>query len=173
MCHHFREDFRLETRVARLHNVYGPHGTWDGGREKAPAAICRKAVEAQASGSQRIEVWGDGKQVRSFMYVDDCVEGLTRIMESEVHTPLNLGSSETVSIDGLVGLVEEIAGISLERAYLPDAPRGVEGRSSDNTLIRSRLGWEPSIPLRTGMERTYAWIRDQFEARSRGDAHVE
>jgi nucleoside-diphosphate-sugar epimerase len=165
MCRHFREDFGLRTRVARYHNVYGPHGTWEGGREKAPAAICRKVIEAVETGSGRIEIWGDGRQTRSFMYVDDCILGTRRIMQSEVVEPLNLGSSELVTIDELVSVVEEIAGRKLERTYKPDAPKGVNGRNSDNTRIRKELGWEPGIRLRAGLERTYAWIRDQWRAR--------
>jgi len=171
MCRHFGEDFGLETRVARLHNVYGPHGTWDGGREKAPAAMCRKMVEAKVSGDHRIEIWGDGRQGRSFTYIDDCVEGIGRLMGSAVHEPINLGSSETVTINELVSIVEEIAGIRLERSYKLDAPKGVDGRSSDNTTILDRLGWAPSTPLREGMEKTYAWIYDQHLARDRGRDH--
>jgi nucleoside-diphosphate-sugar epimerase len=165
MCRHFREDFGLETRVARYHNVYGPHGTWRGGREKAPAAICRKVIEAKLSGRHEIEIWGTGRQTRSFMYIDDCLEGTVALMESDVALPLNLGSSELVTIDGLVDIVEEIAKVKLVRRYDPGAPRGVNGRNSDNTLIRERLGWEPTIPLRVGMEKTYRWIYDQMAGR--------
>jgi nucleoside-diphosphate-sugar epimerase len=170
MCRHFREDFGLTTRVARFHNVYGPHGTWDGGREKAPAAICRKVIEAEDSGKHEIEIWGDGSQTRSFMYIDDCLHGIEAIMNSDITEPINLGSSELVTINQLVDLVESIAGVRLERTYRLDAPKGVNGRNSDNTLIRRELSWEPSIPLRNGMEQTYAWILDQYEARktSRG-----
>jgi nucleoside-diphosphate-sugar epimerase len=167
MCRHFREDFGLSTRVARLHNVYGPHGTWDGGREKAPAAICRKVAEAKIFGNREIIIWGDGTRTRSFMYIDDCVAGVRKIIHSDVVDPLNLGSSELVSINQLVTLVEEIAGIRLKRVYELDAPTGVVGRSSDNALIRERLGWEPGIRLREGMERTYAWIYDQCAARAK------
>jgi GDP-D-mannose 3', 5'-epimerase len=162
MCHHFSEDFGLVTRVARYHNVYGPYGTYDGGREKAPAAICRKVIEAQLSGSDEIEIWGDGEQRRSFMYADDCVEGTLRLMWSDVADPLNVGSAELVSINELVDLVEEIAGVRVGRRYILDAPQGVRGRNSDNTLIRERLGWEPSVPLAEGMERTYRWIHAQM-----------
>ncbi len=162
MCRHFREDFGLETRVARFHNVYGPHGTWSGGREKAPAAVCRKVIEAVSSGSGEIEIWGDGLQTRSFMYIDDCVEGINRIMESDIRDPINLGSSELVSINRLVDIVEEIAGTSLERRYNVDAPKGVRGRNSDNTMIRALLDWEPNTPLRAGLEQTYAWIREEM-----------
>ncbi len=158
MCRHFMEDFGLETRVARYHNVYGPEGTWTGGREKAPAAICRKVAEAALSGSTEIEIWGDGQQTRSFMYIDDCVEGTLRISEGPRVEPINLGSSELVTIDGLVDIVEEIAGVELERRYKLDAPQGVRGRNSDNTLIRTTYGWEPSIGLREGLEETYSWI---------------
>ena len=165
MCRHFREDYGLETRVARYHNVYGPLGTWHGGREKAPAAICRKAIEAQLSGELEIEIWGNGEQTRSFMYIDDCIDGLQRIMTSDVTEPLNLGSSELVSINGLVSIVEEIAGIELERFYAPNAPCGVAGRNSDNTLIREHFDWEPSISLRDGLEKTYKWIHDEYMKR--------
>jgi GDP-D-mannose 3',5'-epimerase len=165
MCRHFWEDFGLETRVGRYHNVYGPHGTYDGGREKAPAAICRKVIRAKLSGDKRIVVWGDGSQTRSFTYISDCVEGTRRLMESEVRMPLNIGSSEMVSIDQLVDLVEEIAGVRLIREYDTGAPKGVAGRNSDNTQIRQRLGWEPSTPLLVGLETTYRWIYDQLSAR--------
>jgi len=165
MCRHFREDFGLYTRVARFHNVYGPHGTWDGGREKAPAAICRKVIAAKLSGKHHIDIWGTGNQTRSFMYIDDCLQGIQLIMDSDILEPLNLGSSEMVSINQLVGIVEDIAGIKLQRTYDLSAPKGVTGRNSDNTLIRKYLNWEPGIPLRTGLEKTYAWIYDQFVAR--------
>jgi len=162
MCRHYREDFGLETRVARFHNVYGPLGTWDGGREKAPAAICRKVIHAKASGNHSMEIWGDGLQTRSFMYIDDCVYGIDRIMHSDIHEPINLGSSEVVTINGLVTLVEQIAGVKLDRRYNLDAPKGVNGRNSDNTLIQKYLGWEPSIRLREGMAKTYAWIEGEY-----------
>jgi len=164
MCRHFFEDFGVETRVARYHNVYGPHGTWEGGREKAPAAICRKVIEAQLTGRGEIEIWGEGSQTRSFMYIDDCLRGTRAIMESDIHQPLNLGSAEGVSINQLVDIVEEIAGVRLERRYDLQAPRGVNGRNSDNTWFLRKLGWEPSISLRDGLERTYAWIYDQYVA---------
>ncbi len=166
MCRHFREDFGLRTRVARFHNVYGPFGTWDGGREKAPAAVCRKVIHAKETGDHSIEIWGDGQQTRSFMYIDDCVYGIQRIMDSEILEPINLGSNELVTINGLVDIVEEIAGISLKRNYKLDAPKGVNGRNSDNTLIQQRLGWQPGIRLRDGMERTYDWILAQYKARA-------
>jgi nucleoside-diphosphate-sugar epimerase len=164
MCRHFTEDFGLTTRVARYHNVYGPHGTWSGGREKAPAAICRKVAEAKQSGSHEIEVWGDGEQTRSFMYIDDCVEGTRRIMDSDIDEPINLGSEEMVTINQLVDIVEEIAEIKVSRRYDLDAPKGVRGRNSDNTMIRERLAWEPLTPLRVGMEHTYRWVYDQVAA---------
>lgn len=165
MCRHYREDFGLYTRVARFHNVYGPNGTWDGGREKAPAAVCRKVIEAKMSGRHEIEIWGDGNQTRSFMYIDDCVHGIQAIMDSNILEPINLGSSELVTINGLVDIVEEIAGIKLERRYNLSAPKGVNGRNSDNTLIQKYLGWEPSIRLRDGMERTYNWILQEYTAK--------
>ncbi|HYY27739.1 MAG TPA: NAD-dependent epimerase/dehydratase family protein, partial [Chthoniobacterales bacterium] len=165
MCRHFREDFGLETRVARYHNVYGPYGTYDGGREKAPAAICRKVIEAKLSGRHEIEIWGDGNQTRSFMYIDDCIKGTQMILNSDFVDPINLGSNELVSINQLVDIVEEIAGIKLKRIYNLSAPRGVNGRNSDNSLIRSVFDWEPSTKLRDGMERTYSWIYDQMLAR--------
>lgn len=163
MCRHFREDFGVSTRVARFHNVYGPHGTWEGGREKAPAAVCRKVIHAKLSGRHEIEIWGTGKQTRSFMYIDDCLKGIELITESDhVLEPVNLGSDELVSIDGLVEIVESIAGLRLTRRYDPNAPKGVNGRNSDNTLIRQHLGWAPDIRLRVGLEKTYAWIHDEM-----------
>jgi nucleoside-diphosphate-sugar epimerase len=172
MCRHFREDFKLYTRVARFHNVYGPWGTWFGGREKAPAAICRKVIEAKISGKHEIEIWGSGNQTRSFMFIDDCTEGIQKIMNSEILEPINLGSSEAVTINQLVDITEAIAGIKLKRNYELSAPKGVNGRNSDNTLIKKYLGWEPSTPLRVGMEKTYRWIYDQYMARERGEAGV-
>lgn len=168
MCRHFREDFGLYTRVARFHNVYGPWGTWFGGREKAPAAISRKVIEAKLAGKHEIEIWGTGNQTRSFMYIDDCLQGIQKIMNSNILEPINLGSSEAVSINQLVDMVEGIAGIHLKRNYDLTAPQGVNGRNSDNTLIKKYLGWEPCIPLQTGMEKTYAWIYDQYQAREKG-----
>jgi nucleoside-diphosphate-sugar epimerase len=162
MCRHFREDFGIETRIARYHNVYGPHGTWDGGREKAPAAICRKVIEAKLSGNHEIEIWGNGQQTRSFMYIDDCLKGTQAILHSDILEPLNLGSSELVSINQLVDIVEDIAGIKLKRRYNLGAPKGVNGRNSDNTLILKYLGWEPTVRLRDGLEKTYAWIHDEM-----------
>jgi len=172
MCRHFREDFGLYTRVARFHNVYGPWGTWYGGREKAPAAICRKVIEAKISGNHEIDIWGPGNQTRSFMYIDDCLKGIDLIMNSDILEPINLGSSEAVTINQLVDIVEEIAGITLKRNYDLSAPKGVDGRNSDNTLMQNYLGWEPNTPLRTGLEKTYRWIYDQCLARERGEAGV-
>jgi GDP-D-mannose 3', 5'-epimerase len=165
MARHFREDFGMATRIARYHNVYGPFGTYDGGREKAPAAICRKVIEAKLAGKHEIEIWGDGKQTRSFMYIDDCVRGTQMIMNSRFVEPINLGSSESVSINQLVDLVEEIAEIKLERRYNLSAPKGVKGRNSDNALMQKVFGWEPSTRLRDGMERTYRWIFDQLQSK--------
>jgi GDP-D-mannose 3', 5'-epimerase len=162
MCRHFREDFGLTTRIARYHNVYGPHGTYEGGREKAPAAMCRKVIEAKLSGKHEIEIWGDGKQTRSFMYIDDCLKGTQMLTASDVIEPINIGSSELVSINQLVDIVEDIAQIKLKRSYNLSAPKGVNGRNSDNTKILELLKWEPNIKLRDGMEKTYRWIYDQM-----------
>jgi GDP-D-mannose 3', 5'-epimerase len=167
MCRHFSEDHGLETRVARYHNVYGPFGTYAGGREKAPAAICRKVIDAKLRGQPWIEIWGDGEQTRSFMYIDDCVLGTRMLMESSVREPINIGSSELVTINQLISVVEEIGGVELERRYLLDAPQGVRGRNSDNTLILERLNWEPRTPLREGMRQTYDWIYAQMVDSSR------
>ncbi len=164
MCRHFSEDFDLTTRVARYHNVYGPHGTYTGGREKAPAAICRKVAAAVLSGEHEIEIWGDGEQTRSFTYIDDCVFGTRAIMESGIEEPINLGSSEMVTINQLVDTVERIAGVELKRSYNLTAPKGVRGRSSDNTIIQERLGWQPSISLEQGLRSTYRWIFDEMSA---------
>ncbi len=173
LCRHFAEDFGLETRVARYHNVYGPHGTWTGGREKAPAAICRKVATAVLTGDHHIDIWGDGRQTRSFMYVDDCITGTRALTASDAGEPLNLGSAELVTIDGLVDLVSDIAGVTLERRYDLTAPQGVRGRNSDNTALRAALGWEPSITLREGLTDTYNWVFDQVErTRPRRLAHA-
>ncbi len=169
LCRHFREDFGLTTRVARFHNVYGPHGTWDGGREKAPAAICRKVIHAVETGADAIEIWGDGKQTRSFMYIDDCIEGILRIMHSDIEEPINLGSDELTTINGLVAMVEDIAGVQLKHNHNLSAPKGVNGRNSDNRLIKKYLGWAPGIRLREGMERTYDWIREKYLQVHRGE----
>jgi nucleoside-diphosphate-sugar epimerase len=168
MCRHFREDFGLQTRVARYHNVYGPHGTFEGGREKAPAAVCRKVIEAKLSGNHEIEIWGDGHQTRSFMYISDCLKGTQDLTWSEIIEPINIGSSELVSINQLVDIVETIAGLKLRRSYNLKAPKGVNGRNSDNTLIQKLMGWEPSTKLRDGMELTYRWIYDQMAPRYAG-----
>jgi nucleoside-diphosphate-sugar epimerase len=162
MCGHFREDFGLHTCIARYHNVYGPHGTFDGGREKAPAAICRKVISAKLSGKHEIEIWGDGHQTRSFMYIDDCIKGTRLMVDRDIPGPLNIGSNELVSINQLVDIVEEIAGVRLKRTYNLRAPKGVNGRNSDNTRIQKILGWQPSISLREGMEKTYRWIYDKM-----------
>lgn len=165
MCRHFREDFGLCTRVARFHNVYGPLGTWEGGREKAPAAVCRKVLHAIATDDPEIEIWGDGKQTRSFTYIDDCIKGIDLIMHSDIKEPLNLGSSELVTINELVSIVEKIAGVRLRRHYKLDAPKGVNGRNSDNTRIQQLLRWQPSTSLCDGMRATYEWIHDQYETK--------
>jgi GDP-D-mannose 3',5'-epimerase len=163
MCRHFREDFGVQTRVFRFHNVYGPNGTWVGGREKAPAAICRKVIEAQLSGRHEIEIWGDGHQTRSFMYIDDCLYGMDKLMKSDIVEPLNLGSDELVSINQLVDIVEGIAGLKVKRNYNLKAPKGVNGRNSDNTLIKKLLGWAPATRLCDGLEKTYQWILDEIK----------
>ncbi|MCP3818457.1 NAD-dependent epimerase/dehydratase family protein [Streptomyces sp. A3M-1-3] len=163
MCRHFEEDFGFTSRVARYHNVYGPEGTWTGGREKAPAAVCRKIAEAVVSGEHKIDIWGDGRQTRSFMYVDDCLHGSQMIAKGDSSIPVNLGSSELVTINQLVDIVEEIAGIRCERTYQLDAPQGVRGRNSDNTLIQEIYGWQPSIALADGLEKTYPWVYDQVK----------
>src|SRR5881396_2402558 len=164
MCRHFREDFGITTRAARFHNVYGPHGTYDGGREKAPAAICRKVIQAKLSGKHEIEIWGDGHQTRSFMYIDDCLKGTQLMIDRDIPGPLNIGSNELVSINQLVDIVEEIAGVRLKRVYNLRAPKGVNGRNSDNTRIQKIMGWQPSISLRDGLEKTYRWIYDKMSA---------
>lgn len=162
MCRHFREDFGLTTVVARYHNVYGPNGTWQGGREKAPAAICRKVIEAKLNDDDGIEIWGNGQQTRSFMYIDDCVKGTQMLMEEAPAVPVNLGSSELISILDLARMIMEIAGINRRIFCDPSKPKGVNGRNSDNTLIKQLLNWEPSIQLREGLEKTYAWIYQQM-----------
>jgi GDP-D-mannose 3', 5'-epimerase len=172
MCRHFREDFGLATRVGRYHNVYGPYGTWDGGREKAPAAIARKVALAKLTGNHEIEIWGDGEQTRSFMYIEDCLQGTQLLMSADFFEPLNIGSDEMVSINGLVDIVEGIAGITLKRKYKLDAPKGVRGRNSDNVLIRKVLNWAPATKLSDGMEKTYQWVYDQSKARAEGRSFV-
>jgi GDP-D-mannose 3',5'-epimerase len=174
-CEEYWAERGLETHIARFHNIYGPNGTWFGGREKAPAAMCRKVLEAIDSDDMRIEIWGDGEQTRSFCYIDDCLHGIDMIMHSKdlIATPINLGSSELVSINELVSMVEDIAGVKLERSYKLDAPKGVAGRNSDNTFIQEVLGWEPNTPLRDGMAETYTWISEQFADRKAGKRVVE
>ena len=171
-CEEYWAERELKTFVARFHNVYGPFGTWDGGREKAPAALSRKVIEAKDSGELEIDIWGDGNQTRSFMYIDDCIEGIDMIMHCDnlVAMPINLGSSELVSINDLVSLIEGIGGVTLDRKYDLDAPQGVAGRNSDNAFIRQVLGWEPNTPLQNGLEKTYAWIEQQYEDRKAGVA---
>jgi nucleoside-diphosphate-sugar epimerase len=173
-CQEYWAERGMQTFIARFHNVYGPNGTWDGGREKAPAALCRKVIEAIDTDDLRIEIWGDGEQTRSFMYIDDCTFGIDQITHCNelIATPINLGSSELVSINRLVSLIEDIAGVKLERRYKLDAPRGVAGRNSDNTFIQQVLGWEPSTPLHTGLEKTYAWIEEQYTDRKAGKRTV-
>jgi len=161
MCQHFDEDYSLKCMIGRYHNIYGPHGTWKGGREKAPAAFCRKIAEAKIKGLSEIDVWGDGRQTRSFTYIDDCIEGTLRLVDSPITQPLNIGSDELVSIDQLIDIIEEIAGTKLERKYDPSAPHGVRGRNSDNTKIKECLNWAPSIKLKDGLEKTYAWVYDK------------
>ena len=174
-CQEYWAERGLKTFIARFHNVYGPNGTWDGGREKAPAAICRKIVDAVDRKDLRIKIWGDGTQTRSFMYIDDCVKGIDRITHTDalVATPINLGSTELVSINELVSKVEKIAGVKLAREYQLDAPRGVAGRNSDNTFIKQVLGWEPDTTLSKGLAATYRWIGDQYHARKQGRRVVE
>jgi GDP-D-mannose 3',5'-epimerase len=163
MCRHFEEDFGLTTRMARYHNVYGPNGTWTGGREKAPAATCRKIATAAITGDHTIDIWGDGEQTRSFMYIDDCVKGSQMILKGNSNEPVNLGSDELVTINQLVDIVEGIAGIKCERNYDLTAPQGVRGRNSDNTLIKDIYGWAPSITLADGLAKTYAWVYDEVK----------
>ena len=172
MCRHFREDFGVQTRIGRYHNVYGPHGTYDGGREKAPAAICRKVIEAKLKGHREIEIWGTGEQTRSFMYIEDCLKGTQMLTSSDFVEPINIGSNELVSINQLVDLVEEIAGVKLKRNYNLKAPKGVNGRNSDNTMIKGLFGWEPNTRLRDGLRQTYAWIYNEMLTGCHGAASV-
>jgi nucleoside-diphosphate-sugar epimerase len=173
-CEEYWAERGLETHIARFHNVFGPRGTWDGGREKAPAALCRKVIQAVDTGKHEIQIWGDGTQTRSFMYIDDCVHGIDMIMHCDklIATPINLGSAELVSINRLVEIIEGIAGVKLARHYQLDAPRGVAGRNSDNTFIKEVLGWEPSTPLADGLAKTYAWIERQYNDRKAGKRTV-
>lgn len=174
-CQEYWAERGLKTAIPRFHNVYGPWGTWDGGREKAPAAICRKVIECLDTGNRTIQIWGDGHQTRSFMFIEDCVKGIDRIMHCEklIATPINLGSSELVSINDLVSKVEKIAGVQLKREYDLNAPRGVAGRNSDNTFIKQVLGWEPDTPLEKGLKATFKWIQEQYRARKQGKRVVE
>lgn len=174
-CQEYSAERGLKTAIARFHNVYGPLGTWDGGREKAPAAICRKVIEAKDTGRHRINIWGTGEQTRSFMFIDDCVHGIDRIMHCDelIATPINLGSSELISINQLVSLAEEIGGVKLEREHDLTAPQGVAGRNSDNTFIKQVLGWEPHTPFKTGLQATYEWIETQYRQRKAGSRVVE
>jgi nucleoside-diphosphate-sugar epimerase len=171
-CQEYWAERGLKTAIARFHNVYGPWGTWDGGREKAPAAICRKVIAALDKGDHTIRIWGDGHQTRSFMFIDDCIKGIDMIMRSQIEEPINLGSSEAVTINQLVDLAEDFADIKLKRNYDLTAPKGVNGRNSDNTLIQKHLQWEPDTSLRAGLEKTYRWIHDQYLARERGEPGV-
>jgi nucleoside-diphosphate-sugar epimerase len=173
-CQEYWSERGMKTAIARFHNVYGPYGTWDGGREKAPAALCRKVIEAKDSGDHSIEIWGDGHQTRSFMYIDDCLNGIDMIMHSEalIATPINLGSDFLISINDLVSMAEKIGGVTLKRTHKLDAPTGVAGRNSDNTFIQKVLGWAPSLPLEEGMKRTYTWIEQQFADRKAGKRTV-
>jgi nucleoside-diphosphate-sugar epimerase len=174
VCQEYWAERGMKTFIARFHNVYGPNGTWDGGREKAPAAICRKVIEAKDQGGKEILIWGDGTATRSYMYIDDCTKGIDMIMHCEdlLATPINLGSSELVSVNQLVDIVEGIGGTKLHREYDLTAPRGVAGRNSDNTMIQSILHWEPRTPLREGLARTYAWIEQQYANRKAGKRTV-
>ena len=169
-CHEYWTERGLKTAIARFHNVYGPYGTWDGGREKAPAAMCRKVIEAKDTGLNKIVIWGDGNQTRSFMYIDDCVLGIDMIMHSDdlIATPINLGSNDLISINKLALMVQEIGGVKLQREYDLEAPVGVAGRNSDNTFIKEKLGWEPGIPFSEGLRKTYTWIEQQYKDRKAG-----
>jgi nucleoside-diphosphate-sugar epimerase len=166
LCMHYREDFRLETRIVRFHNIFGPLGTWDGGREKAPAALCRKIAIAKSTGRSEVDIWGDGEQTRSFCYIDDCVEGLHKLMRSDYYDPLNLGQDRRVTINELADMIAEIAGICVVRKHVP-GPQGVRGRNSDNTRLREVLGWEPRISLEEGLSRTYRWIESEVISKGR------
>jgi len=175
LCLHYREEYALDTRIVRFHNIFGPLGTWDGGREKAPAALCRKIAIAKLTGDHTIEIWGDGEQTRSFCYIDDCVEGIVRLMESGYGEPLNLGQDRMISINALASLIGSIAGIDITCRHI-SGPEGVRGRNSDNTRLRAVLGWEPRISLEDGLARTYEWIeaqvRESFRPEPRQDAYV-
>ena len=174
MATHFREDFGLETRIVRFHNIFGPFGTWTGGREKSPAALCRKIAFAKLTGAEEIEIWGDGEQTRSFCYIDDCIEGIYRLMRSDYHEPLNRGQDRLISINQLADIVAKIAGVIVSKRHVA-GPQGVRGRNSDNTRLRQVLGWEPRISLEVGLEQTYRWIESQLNSglKPRPDAHAE
>ena len=169
-CQEYWAERGFKTFIARFHNVYGPWGTWDGGREKAPAALCRKIIKAIDDGTNEIKIWGDGTRTRSYQYIDDCVTGIDKITHCEelIATPINLGTSELVSVNELVSIIEKIAGAAVKRTYDLTAPQGVGGRNSDNTFIKKILGWEPDIPLRAGLAKTYAWIKEQYERKKAG-----
>lgn len=164
LCTHYREEFDIETRIVRFHNIFGPFGTWEGGREKAPAALCRKVAVAKLTGNPEVEIWGDGEQTRSFCYIDDCLVGLHKLMRSDYHQPLNLGQDRMVTINRLVEMIAEIAGVQITMKHIP-GPQGVRGRNSDNTRIKEVLNWEPQISLEDGLARTYAWIEKQVQAK--------
>jgi nucleoside-diphosphate-sugar epimerase len=172
LCMYYHEEFGIETRVVRFHNIFGPFGTWDGGREKAPAALCRKIAIAKLTNDPRVEIWGDGEQTRSFCYIDDCVEGLHRLMRSDYHEPLNLGQDRMVTVNELADMIADIAGISIKKVHV-EGPQGVRGRNSDNTRLREVLGWEPQISLEDGLARTYAWIEEQVRARLAAEPALE
>jgi nucleoside-diphosphate-sugar epimerase len=165
LCSHYRKDYGLETRIVRFHNIFGPYGTWEGGREKAPAALCRKIAIAKLTGAYEIELWGDGKQTRSFCYIDDCIFGMYKLMKSDFAEPLNLGQDRMVSINRLVAMIADIAGVNVRMNHVP-GPQGVRGRNSDNTMLKSVLGWTPEITLEDGLAKTYAWIEGQVHART-------
>ena len=166
MCRHFSEDFGVETRVARYHNVYGPLGTFDGGREKAPAALCRKIIQAKLKKEKIIDVWGDGEQTRSFMYIDDCIEGTKRLFHSEEKEVFNIGSEEQVSINKMIDMIQDIADYQVEKNFQLDKPKGVRGRSSNNDLIKAKIGWDTSVSLKKGLELTYKWIYSEIKSGS-------
>ena len=163
MCRHFTEDYKIDTKVARFHNIYGPYGTYDGGREKAPAAICRKVAIAKKNKENEIEVWGDGKQTRSFLYIDDCIDAVLKLFDSDINEPINIGSEEQVSINEMIDMVEDISNYKVKRNYLLDKPKGVRGRSSDNSLIEQKLQWKPKFSLKEGLKKNYNWINDQIK----------
>jgi nucleoside-diphosphate-sugar epimerase len=171
LCTHYREEYKIETRIVRFHNIFGPLGTWQGGREKAPAAMCRKVAIAKLTANPEIEIWGDGEQTRSFCYIDDCVTGIYKLMQSDYAEPLNLGQDRLISINGLADMVAEIAGVRIRKKHVP-GPQGVRGRNSDNSRLREVLGWEPQISLEEGMARTYAWIEDQVRSKYKSVARA-